>query len=93
MRLSKPPPSYSKRMLGLDPSLLSLLTTTPYTCGLCRGNVVFYPQNPYRIRTLLPCSSTIAIDLFMCLIVWKKYKDDSSRSSRRSHNTTVAIIP
>ncbi|KIJ52809.1 hypothetical protein M422DRAFT_25850 [Sphaerobolus stellatus SS14] len=55
--------------------------------------VVSYPQNPYRIRTLLPCSSTIAIDLFMCLIVWKKYKDDSSRTSRRSHNTTVAIIP
>ncbi|KIJ42915.1 hypothetical protein M422DRAFT_254038 [Sphaerobolus stellatus SS14] len=77
----------------LPPRTVPTIAVAPNHPRLHISDVVSYPQNPYRIRTLLPCSSTIAIDLFMCLIVWKKYTADSSRSSRRSHNITVAIIP
>ncbi|KIJ52796.1 hypothetical protein M422DRAFT_242715 [Sphaerobolus stellatus SS14] len=77
----------------LPPRTVPTIAVAPNHPRLHISDVVSYPQNPYRIRTLLPCSLIIAINLFMCLIVWKKYKDDSSRSSRRSHNTIVAIIP
>ncbi|KIJ42900.1 hypothetical protein M422DRAFT_254014 [Sphaerobolus stellatus SS14] len=77
----------------LPPRTVPAIAAAPNHPRLHISDVVSYPQNPYRIPTILLCSSTIAINLFMCLIVWKKYKDDSSKSSRRSHNTTVAIIP